>query len=337
MDKLLYGIGQGSCSSPIVWALLNQLLLTALGEELDGITTDTSPGYSFVDDTITGATDDNHNHEPIPSSVRGLTQEEYSLVARMEEIIQFFLDLLQVTGDDLAPEKCAWYLIGHRWNKGVSKLIQIEPQYRSITMTSRSSGQISGIKRKTPTEGHGTLGFFMTGDGTSNEHKQVMNEKGLAYAMAIRNITLQHGECSMAYGAYYMPSLAYGTPATTLSYKKCEDVQRAVVTAILPKMGIVCNAARKVIFGSAKYCGLGLDHLVTTQNYSRLQFLIGHIRSKSITSKLIRQQLDYTQLEISCSAQVLGQDYNRYSQAILSPNWITAIGNLYTHAKHQLP
>jgi hypothetical protein len=32
MDKLLYGIGQGSCSSPIVCALLNQLLLTALGE-----------------------------------------------------------------------------------------------------------------------------------------------------------------------------------------------------------------------------------------------------------------------------------------------------------------
>jgi hypothetical protein len=30
MDKLLYGIGQGICSSPIVWALLNQLLLTAL-------------------------------------------------------------------------------------------------------------------------------------------------------------------------------------------------------------------------------------------------------------------------------------------------------------------
>jgi hypothetical protein len=30
-DKLLYGIGQGSCSSPIVWALLNQLLFTALG------------------------------------------------------------------------------------------------------------------------------------------------------------------------------------------------------------------------------------------------------------------------------------------------------------------
>jgi hypothetical protein len=192
-------------------------------------------------------------------------------------------------------------------------------------MTSRSSGHISGIKRKSPTEGHRTLGFFMTGDGTSNEHRRVMNEKGLDYAMAIRNSTLQRGECSMVYGAHYLPSLAYGTPATALSYKECEDVQRAVIAAILPKMGIVCNAAWKVVFGTVKYGGLGLDHLATIQNYLRLQYLIGHIRSKSITSKLIRQQLDYTQLEIGCSAQVLGQDFTRYSQAILCPNCITEI------------
>jgi hypothetical protein len=32
LDKLMYGIGQVSCASPILWALLNQLLLTALGE-----------------------------------------------------------------------------------------------------------------------------------------------------------------------------------------------------------------------------------------------------------------------------------------------------------------
>jgi hypothetical protein len=155
-----------------------------------------------------------------------------------------------------------------------------------------------------------------------------MKEKGLADAMVIRKSTLQREECSMAYGAYYLLSLAYGTPATTFSYKECEDVKRAVIAAILPKMGFVRNAARKVLFGTAKYGGLGLDRLATIQKYSRLQHLIGHIRSKSITSKLIRQQLDYTQLEIGCSAQVLGQDFTRYSQAILCPNWITEIWEL---------
>jgi hypothetical protein len=186
MDKLLYGIGQEICSSPIVWALLNQVILTALGEEfdcislmsVDGTTTDTHPWDSFMDDITTVATDDNHNLEPILSSVRGIAQEEESLVARMEDILQFFLDLLQLTSGNLAPEKCAWYLIGHRWNKGVPTLVQIEPQHRSISMTSRSSVQVSVIKRKAPTEGHRTLGFSMTGDGTSNEHKQVMKENG---------------------------------------------------------------------------------------------------------------------------------------------------------------
>jgi hypothetical protein len=88
-DKLLYGIGQGSCSSSSVCALLNQLLLTALGKEFDcislvsveDITTDTLPGDSFVDDTTTGPTDNNHNLDPISSTVCGLTQEEDSLVA----------------------------------------------------------------------------------------------------------------------------------------------------------------------------------------------------------------------------------------------------------------
>jgi hypothetical protein len=96
---LLYGIGQGSCSSPIVWALLNQPLLTVLGEEFDCIslvfvnvrTTNTRPGDSFVDDTTTGATDDNHNLDPFPSTARGLAQEQDNLFARMEVIIQFSL------------------------------------------------------------------------------------------------------------------------------------------------------------------------------------------------------------------------------------------------------
>jgi hypothetical protein len=41
----------------------------------------------------------------------------------MEEIIQFFLDLLQVTGGDLAPKKCAWFLIYFIWKERKASLI----------------------------------------------------------------------------------------------------------------------------------------------------------------------------------------------------------------------
>jgi hypothetical protein len=113
VEKLLYGIGQGSCSSPILWALLNQLILTALEERyecntlvsVDKSTISTRPGDSFVDDTTTGMTYDDVTKYPVPIDEKELTRDEEAMVKRMEYIIQFFLDLLQVTGGDLAHKK----------------------------------------------------------------------------------------------------------------------------------------------------------------------------------------------------------------------------------------
>jgi hypothetical protein len=121
VEKLLYGIGQGSCSSPIMWALLNKLILTSLEEKyecialvsVDKSTISTRPGDSFVDDTLTGTTDDDVTKDPSLIEEKDLTSDEEAMVKRMEDIIQFFLDVLQVTGGDLAPEKCVWYLIAH--------------------------------------------------------------------------------------------------------------------------------------------------------------------------------------------------------------------------------
>jgi hypothetical protein len=37
-------------------------------------------------------------------------------------------------GGDLAPEKCVWYLIAHRWKKGVPTLIANKTTHRRIEM-----------------------------------------------------------------------------------------------------------------------------------------------------------------------------------------------------------
>jgi hypothetical protein len=57
----------------------------------------------------------------------------------------------------------------------------------------------------------------------------------------------------MAYNSFYMPSLGYGTPATTLTQKECEEIQRPAVNAILPKMGIARSALRAVVFGTSQF------------------------------------------------------------------------------------
>jgi hypothetical protein len=167
INKLLYGIGQGSCASPILWALINQLLLAALGEKfayirlvvIGGVEEHIRPVDSFVDDTLTGSTSDDTNLEPVPTAQAELTTSKESLVAKMEKIINFFLDLLQVTGGDLSPEKCVWYIISHRWKYGKPKLLQKHSSHRGIKIVSRSTNTESGFKRKTPNEGQ-NLGFL---------------------------------------------------------------------------------------------------------------------------------------------------------------------------------
>jgi hypothetical protein len=122
LEKLPYGIGQEGCTSPILWTLLNQLLRTDLGDkfdcirltEVDGVEEHVRPGDAFVDDTTTGVTNDDTTMDPVEFEVTELTLSEEELTGKMHMIIQFFLDLLQVTGFDLAPQKCVWFLICHR-------------------------------------------------------------------------------------------------------------------------------------------------------------------------------------------------------------------------------
>jgi hypothetical protein len=92
-----------------------------------------------VDDKTTGMTDDDVTKDPFPIEEKERTSDEKAMVKRMEDIIQFFLDLLQVIGGDLAPKKCVWYLIAHRWKKGVPALLANKTTYKGITMKSKAT------------------------------------------------------------------------------------------------------------------------------------------------------------------------------------------------------
>jgi hypothetical protein len=102
IDKLTYGIGKCSCASPILWVLIQQLILDALGEKFTcihlvaiyGVEEHIHPGDSFVNDTTTGTTNDYPELKTIPTDQVELNTSEGTLIAKMVEIIQFFLDLL---------------------------------------------------------------------------------------------------------------------------------------------------------------------------------------------------------------------------------------------------
>jgi hypothetical protein len=80
----------------------------------------------------------------------------------------------------------------------------------------------SGVKSKSPEEGHRTFGFQISYDGKCTAPKKAMKEKAILFGEAISNSTIWRGESGMSYNAFYMLSLGDGTPATTLTKQDCE-------------------------------------------------------------------------------------------------------------------
>jgi hypothetical protein len=139
-----------------------------------------------VDDTTTGTTYDDVTKDPVPIDEKEMTSDEESMVKRMEDIIQFFLDLIQVTGGDLAPYTCVWYLIAHIWKKDVPALLANKTTHRGIVMKSKATGTISAFKRKAISQGHRTLGLHLCG-------KKLMKENAIKYGEAIQSISFKRG------------------------------------------------------------------------------------------------------------------------------------------------
>jgi hypothetical protein len=155
IEKLLYGIGQGSCASPILWALLNQLILAALEEKfdsirlvaIDGVEEHARPGYSFVDDTTCRVTDDDITSDPVSSAALELEEVEEELIEKMEYIMQYFLDLLQVTGGRSRARKMC--MVPHR--------IQVERwKSKNVTDEAKPQKHKPDIKNRRDNSGHQT-------------------------------------------------------------------------------------------------------------------------------------------------------------------------------------
>jgi hypothetical protein len=117
-----------------------------------------------------------------------------------------------------------------------------------------------------------------------------MTIKSKQYSEAIISSSLRLWHSSLAYNSYYMVSLLYGTAAPKLNVKECEEIQRPVVNAILPKIGVNRNTSRHVVFN--KCGGLGFNHLVAVQVFAQLQYLIETLHTQDTTGDLCQMLLD---------------------------------------------
>jgi hypothetical protein len=146
-------------------------------------------------------------------------------------------------------------------------------------------------------------------------------------------VPTSHGEAALwSFILYYIPRVGYSIPVLSLSERNCHEIQSPAINAVLPKMHVNRNTSHSIIFGPKTLGGLGLPHLYTYSNISKLQLFTGHLRLQDKTGKLIMIGLSHMQLLVGTGTLFLNEQYDKYSKEV-PEGWLTSVWGFSSKAK----
>jgi hypothetical protein len=228
----LFGPGQGSTIGPFLWLLCFLLISLSLSATAPKITIRCPEnnmivnyvGEAFVDDTGLGTneTDSFHHdedetvsHDSNYSSSPGRDKIP-NVITNLKRLAQEWERLLFSTGGALNLEKCFWFLLAWRWDKGIAKLHTSTTAPGILSMTSELSPEQTEIKRIAPTESYRTLGVHLAPNGSNKGAISILKEAALVYCSRITSSRLTRKEALVSYIQYLLPKLRYQPPLLTL-------------------------------------------------------------------------------------------------------------------------
>jgi hypothetical protein len=243
----------------------------------------------------------------------------------MKKMIQFFLELLQVSGGDLNISKCACFTVFHRLKGGRAMLLQTHGSHPTMNITHPSSGELKNITRKNPNESHRALVWIMTTDGKSTAQFVLIRDKEKLFAGGILQSRIQRYGASTAYNLYNIASIGYTLAATRFSVNQCKIIKIHVVCATLKKMGINWNVSSHIVFGPKHMGCMALHHLHLLQGIRRIQYLIVHITNNDGVAKLMRIFIAAIQLKVGTFEPFFFLPFFLRGTSLVSRSWINEI------------
>jgi len=124
------------------------------------------------------------------------------------------------------------------------------------------------------TEAKETLGILLTPSGSMEGEYNKLKELAIDWVQKVKQEKLTRTELWVALQSTIWRTLSYPLPAINLSKTQWKKIMCILLSYALPAMGICRTFPRAIVFAPEKYLGLGLCHLHTMQEITRVQDLI---------------------------------------------------------------
>ena len=179
------------------------------------------------------------------------------------------------------------------------------------------------IRRTALNKSSRMLGVFLNPLGDFGFHVKQLKKRADVFASRIMSPRLSAADVHIFHRTMYVPSMRYGLAAVAIDEEEFGNVQSRIIPAILKKLNMQSTIPTAIRHGPRELGGLDLYDLRTEVGIESLKFFRDAIYSKSETGKLLRLNMQYSQLEAG-----IGQDLLQFPAIHLSyitPTWILSL------------
>jgi hypothetical protein len=301
----IYGTGQGSASSPMIWCFLSSILFQCYKMQAYPATyqnpdrTNQNKWYiiGFVDDTN--------------GQVNQFIEDERSdtlatMHHRAQENATTWAQLLGVTGGALELQKCSYHVMSWKFtDQGAPVLATCPLEYQNLAVTDPLTARSHTLLYLPPHTAHKTLGHYKEPAGTQVAQFRQLSQKSDDITRFLWSSPITRSETLLFYNACYLPSISYPLTCSYFSRHQLEKVQRRAMAIIVARSGYNRNTKKEVLYGPIEYGGARFHHLYHKQGTQQIEYFLRHWRLQSEVGKMLKCTIAWAQLNVGVSYSIL--------------------------------
>jgi hypothetical protein len=289
----LHGIYQGNGAGPAIWAVVSTPILDMLRSASLGCHFQTLLsnkvikycGFTFVDDS------------DIIQTAASPREHWTSIVEGLQGSMDMWQGGLKATGGAIVPENNSWNLSAFKWSKGDWKYCSTQDTLASLQVQDIAR-VVHQLCHTDYNEAIRSLGVDLAPDGNMRQQTIALLKASSLWATQMKAENLPKTDVWTALMSSLWRTLSYPLPVTTLSVDECKAIMAPALNQGLVGMGFCRHFPRALVHSPARYMGLNIHHLHSSQENQRLKGIIEHTAISDFTGLLYRASLEHLLIEL---------------------------------------
>jgi hypothetical protein len=159
-------------------------------------------------------------------------------------------------------------------------------------------GEVDPIERRSVTESAEALGIHGRPDGQTADEVKFLRERVLTWADNLRTGQIKKELAWYCLNSTILKTIEYPLMATTLTRHDTHQIMQPLLKAALNSCGIQKNLPGKLVYGTLRSRGLGIQDPFWTQLIQHLQAILRQFHRNTLTQMLLNENIELVQLHI---------------------------------------